>query len=540
MTIITVLNAHLAAGIAALLTALVVSLCESRSPQLARKVAFGGIIASLIVFVAALAQLQFQTAFTPKEIVVQGGATSMATVAAAGGVRSQLAPPNIVNSLNVPSSPLVPAVDWASIAVLVYIGFIVSRLILASVMLLRLQRISVGFHFAGRFRDIPFGFGDVKSPCVIGVLSPRIFLPGDFGQLPADQQLAVLHHERVHVQSRHSCDLVIREALRIPLGWFWPVRTLLNAHDRALEAECDLGSAKELGEGVSLARALVHFSSRSLKPAYCGLALVNAGTSLERRIHRLLSERKTMNINILTQITIATGVLAGAAVASQTLQVKSQGEVPTAAKEAVKLANLAVGRQWTYEYSWPGVDPHRFVVHAAKAIPVADGVVYELKKFSTSLKGTPMNSYSYMRVTKDGVVDTPNSKVSDATPGFSLTNGGLQVPSDLKPGKKWSWSAFGGVNSGGPATPSLFTGEVLPSKEIDTPLGKKSATIIAITEKVQWDVSTRVSYYVAGVGKVREELHRNDKIVQLLRLMDYKSSAPAPIEPKYIDTKPGR
>ncbi|HLO96954.1 MAG TPA: M56 family metallopeptidase, partial [Fimbriimonas sp.] len=523
MTIITVLNAHLAAGIAALISALVAMAFEPKSPALSRKIALGGVVATLFVFGAALVQFDLGTPIAPREFVVQSGGGHPVGAATNSGVNSMVGSAGSGVSPAVTALPTEPIFDWLGAAMFSYLGFIGARMIMASMKLLKLRALMRDFQFVGRFRGVPFGFGAVASPCVIGVASPRIFLPRDFGQLPAEQQLAVLHHECVHVANRHCVDLALREVLRIPLGWFWPVRTLLNAHDRALEAECDLGSAKELGEGVSLARALVHFSSCSRQSAVCGLALVNAGTSLERRIHRLLSERKTMNINILTQITIATGVLAGAAVASQTLQVKAPVDVPAAAKEAAKLANLEVGRQWTYEYSWPGVKPNRFDLTAAKAIPVADGVVYELKNHSTSFNGTPMLSYSYMRINKDGVGETPGATASNANPGFTLTSAGPQIPSELKPGKKWSWGANGGVNSG-PSSPSLFTGEVLPSQQVMTPIGKRTATVIAITEKVQWDVTTRTSYYVAGIGKVREELRRKDQLVQLLELKDYKPS----------------
>lgn len=177
---------------------------------------------------------------------------------------------------------------------------------------------------------------------------------------------------------------------------------------------------------------------------------------------------------------------------------------------ALELANLAPGHQWLYEYSWPNGKKHEFILHAARRIETPTGPVFELKNFSNTLKGQLIVSYEYLEVRNSGVFQAENLMGNNTKPGFFVSHQGATLPVDLSPGAPWRWTsgAEGPANTGTPTSRSgsVFTGKVLSPKVVDTPLGKKTATVVQSFEKVQWLETTKRSYYVPGLGKVREEL----------------------------------
>ncbi len=74
---------------------------------------------------------------------------------------------------------------------------------------------------------------------------------------------------------------------------------------------------------------------------------------------------------------------------------------------------------------------------------------------------------------------------------------------------------------------SIFVGKVLSPKTVNTLLGKKVSTVVQVFEKVQWLETTKRSYYVPGLGKVREELlDAKGNLMQKLELKKFTKDAP--------------
>lgn len=219
---------------------------------------------------------------------------------------------------------------------------------------------------------------------------------------------------------------------------------------------------------------------------------------------------------------------------------RNQAPMPAKESPAVLLANFEPGNQWRYEYSWPNGKTHEFVLHAAKAINTPTGTVYELKNFSNTLKGQLIVSYEYLEARSVGVFEAANLTMNNTKPGFKPSNKGAILPNKLTPGTTWSYTADGdGANTGNATSrsASFFVGKVLPSKVINTPLGKKEAQVIQVSEKVQWHETTKRTYYVQGLGKVREELFdAKGNLIQKLELKKFLKGAPEITVPLTVDS----
>lgn len=210
------------------------------------------------------------------------------------------------------------------------------------------------------------------------------------------------------------------------------------------------------------------------------------------------------------------------------------------AQAAMTLANLEQGNQWLYEYSWPNGKKHEFILHVSRKIETPMGPVFELKNFSNTLKGQLIVSYDYLEVRNTGLFQAESSSGNNTKPGFVASQKGACLPIDLTPGASWKWNALGnGVESGTPTarSTSLFIGKVLSPKTVATPLGKKVATVVQVFEKVQWLETTRRSFYVPGLGKVREELlDAKGNLMQRLELKKFTKDAKEIISPLTVET----
>lgn len=241
----------------------------------------------------------------------------------------------------------------------------------------------------------------------------------------------------------------------------------------------------------------------------------------------------------LTLTAIAFGglfVLATAAIAQ-----RESALAPAKPSVSVALANLEPGNQWHYEYSWPNGKTHEFVLHTSKKIDTPTGTVFELKNFSNTLKGQLIISYEYLEARNAGIFEASNATFNNTKPGFKLSTKGAMLPNELSPGTTWRYNAIDGVGidtgNASARTASSFVGKVLPSKVVNTPLGKKQATVIQVFEKVQWMETTKRIYYVPGLGKVREELFdAKGNLLQKLELKKFTKGAKEIIAPLTVDS----
>lgn len=185
-----------------------------------------------------------------------------------------------------PAQSANPLQIWTFIAACIWLLGIAVLLLYAAISALRLRlRVRTAVRLEGNVYQSEF----VRSPFILGVIFPRIYLP--YG-LPEDAQAMVLAHERAHLRRG--------DQLWKPLGyliltayWFNPVCWLAYLlFCRDIEAACDEKVVRELGEGCKEAysRALLACSVPRKLITACPLAFGETG--VKTRIKSVLNYKK--------------------------------------------------------------------------------------------------------------------------------------------------------------------------------------------------------------------------------------------------------
>ena len=185
-----------------------------------------------------------------------------------------------------PAQSANPLQIWTFIAACIWLLGIAVLLLYAAISALRLRlRVRTAVRLEGNVYLSEF----VRSPFILGVIFPRIYLP--YG-LPEDAQAMVLAHERAHLRRG--------DQLWKPLGyliltayWFNPVCWLAYLlFCRDIEAACDEKVVRELGEGCKAAysRALLACSVPRKLITACPLAFGETG--VKTRIRSVLNYKK--------------------------------------------------------------------------------------------------------------------------------------------------------------------------------------------------------------------------------------------------------
>ena len=185
-----------------------------------------------------------------------------------------------------PAQSANPLQIWTFIAACIWLLGIAVLLLYAAISALCLRlRVRTAVRLEGNVYQSEF----VRSPFILGVIFPRIYLP--YG-LPEDAQAMVLAHERAHLRRG--------DQLWKPLGyliltayWFNPVCWLAYIlFCRDIEAACDEKVVRELGEGCKAAysRALLACSVPRKLITACPLAFGETG--VKTRIKSVLNYKK--------------------------------------------------------------------------------------------------------------------------------------------------------------------------------------------------------------------------------------------------------
>ena len=176
--------------------------------------------------------------------------------------------------------------SWQKAAFLVWLA---GALAFAAVALIRYFKLKKRLATAVRLNDNVYQSEFVSSPFMLGIFSPRIYVP--YG-LTGKRLDCVLAHERAHIKrGDHIWKLVGFIILGIhwfdPLCWFG---YLLFCRD--IEAACDESVIKKLtkDERADYSEALLSFAERSKGLAVFTPAFVESGTA--SRIKRVISYKK--------------------------------------------------------------------------------------------------------------------------------------------------------------------------------------------------------------------------------------------------------
>ena len=201
-----------------------------------------------------------------------------------------------------PAQSANPLQIWTFLAACVWLAGIAALLLYAAVSALRLRlRVRTAVRLEGKVYQAEVG----SSPCILGVMRPRIYLP--FG-LEAGAQAMVLAHERAHLRRG--------DQLWKPLGylilaayWFNPLCWLAYIlFCRDIEAACDEKVVRELGEGCKAAysRALLACSVPRKLITACPLAFGETG--VKSRIKSVLNYKKPAFWLVLAAVLVSAAV----------------------------------------------------------------------------------------------------------------------------------------------------------------------------------------------------------------------------------------
>jgi TonB family protein len=135
----------------------------------------------------------------------------------------------------------------------------------------------------------------ISVPVTVGFLRPKILLPAEWREWPAEKLEAVLTHERTHVK-RADWAIAVAAGLNRRLFWFHPLAWWLERHLAVLaERACDDAALLALGSRESYAQTLLDMAAavQSGRGRMLGEAMAMAKTAeVRKRIERILDETR--------------------------------------------------------------------------------------------------------------------------------------------------------------------------------------------------------------------------------------------------------
>lgn len=129
----------------------------------------------------------------------------------------------------------------------------------------------------------------VRTPAVAGWIRPVVLVPvGALAGFPPEQIEALLLHELAHIR-RHDYLINILQSIVEAVLFYHPAVWWISGHIRAeRELCCDEEAVSVSGDAINYARALAELESA--RPAHLKTVMAATGSSLKRRIARLLGQ----------------------------------------------------------------------------------------------------------------------------------------------------------------------------------------------------------------------------------------------------------
>lgn len=145
-------------------------------------------------------------------------------------------------------------------------------------------------HVRGKSLSL-FECPQLKVPVTVGVLAPRVYLPTEWLEWANEKLVAVLTHERTHIE-RRDCTVIMLAELNRCLFWFHPLAWWLKIQLSALaEAACDDAVIGTTGDRTTYAKHLLEVASvvarQPGRVANLGVSMARC-SNVETRIHSIL------------------------------------------------------------------------------------------------------------------------------------------------------------------------------------------------------------------------------------------------------------
>jgi len=165
-------------------------------------------------------------------------------------------------------------------------------------------------HVCGRSLQM-FECPRLKVPVTVGVLAPRVYLPAEWLEWTHDKLVAVLTHERTHIERRDCAVTLLAEVNRC-IFWFHPLAWWLKYQLSALaEAACDDAVIGTTGDRTMYARHLLEVASvvatHRGRVSHLGVSMARC-SNVENRIRSILDFTRPLSQK-LTNVTSASLLL---------------------------------------------------------------------------------------------------------------------------------------------------------------------------------------------------------------------------------------
>ena len=199
----------------------------------------------------------------------------------------------------------VPANNGNNIMTILTIVWIIGILLLGAYTVISYWRLRRKVDTAVRYKDNIFQSENVKSPFVLGIIKPRIYLPFNMNGQDLEHVVA---HEQAHIHRKDHWWKPLGFLL-LTIHWFNPLMWLAYVLlCRDIELACDEKVIKELGneQRADYTQALVACSVNRRMIAACPLAFGEVG--VKERVKSVMNYKKPAFWVIIIAVIICVGV----------------------------------------------------------------------------------------------------------------------------------------------------------------------------------------------------------------------------------------
>jgi len=181
----------------------------------------------------------------------------------------------------------------------------------------------------GTVAGVPVYVASDIGPAVVGLLRPRIVVPGWLTELPDSQQALVIAHELSHLQSRDPQALAAALCILVCTPWNVPLWWQFRRLRYAIEVDCDASVLRSGNDAKQYGETLLAVGQRQATSITTVAAMSESRSFLEKRITIML--RKPPKSWLPAVATFGCLSLTLAAIATQISPPESRGPVESGA-----------------------------------------------------------------------------------------------------------------------------------------------------------------------------------------------------------------
>jgi len=166
------------------------------------------------------------------------------------------------------------------------------------------QKMKSAIHIEGNVYEANF----IKSPFVLGVVNPKIYIPNISNEQERDY---VILHEQTHIR-RYDHIIKFGAYFILCIHWFNPlawIAFLLMSVD--MEMSCDESVLKEVGVDAKKVYSYSLLSFSANRPAFGGSPLSFSEGGLKARVKNVLKQKKTHRLTLIAAIVLTVALGAG-------------------------------------------------------------------------------------------------------------------------------------------------------------------------------------------------------------------------------------